>query len=109
MKRFISIVFIFLCVAAEVAGDNAFLDGEESTRFEERACKIELEETLIPFFRDRNLVRREPTSRPLVTKNYVCVTRIAKIESIAVKKQYQLHFHTQQNIPVYLVKRVFLI
>lgn len=107
MKRFISIFFIFLCVAAEVAGGNAFLYDEE-TRFEERAGKIELEETLVPFIKDRNSVRREST-RPLVTSSYTSVNRIAETKSIAVKTQYQLHTHTQQNIPVYLVKSVFLI
>lgn len=110
MKRLISLFFIFLCVVAEVTGGNALLCDEESTRFEERAGKIELEETLIPYIKDRNLVRREPTCRSLVTRSYTpSVLRIAETESVAVKIQYQLHSHAQRNIPVYLVKKVFLI
>jgi len=108
MKKVIAIFFIFLCVVAEVAEGNTFFENE-SARFEERADKIEVEETFTPFFRERNLIRQEPTSRPLIEKDHAYVKRIFAAESIAVKIQYHLHAYRQQNIPIYLVKRVFLI
>lgn len=109
MKRVISIFFIFLCIAAEVSEGNTFLVEEESSRIEERAGKVELEETFTPFFKERNLIRREPASRRLIAKDHSSVKRISEVESNAVKIQYQLHTYRQQYIPVYLVKKVFLI
>jgi hypothetical protein len=110
MKIFISIFFIFLCIVAEAAEHNTFLCNEESVRVEERAGEIQFEETLTPYFKVRNSLRREPAgSRPLISSDHSSVKGITEAKNEIVKIQYQLHAHTQQTSPVYLVKKVFLI
>ncbi|MBL7873354.1 MAG: hypothetical protein JNM78_17170 [Cyclobacteriaceae bacterium] len=109
MKRLISIFFITLCIAGEIAAANTLFFDEESARIEERTNEKELEGTFISFLKIRNSVRRELTSRPLISRSHTSVKRIAETESVAVNTQYQLHDQTQLTIPVYLVKKVFLI
>ncbi len=109
MKRFISVFFISLCIAGEIAAANTLFFDEESSRIEERTNEKESERTIIPFFKVRNSINHEPGRRLLVGRNHLSANRISETKSATVNIQYQLHSHTQQNIPVYLVKKVFLI
>lgn len=109
MKRFISIFFISLCIAGEIAAANTLFFDEESSRIEERTNERESERTIIPFYKVRNSISREPGRRLLISRSHLSANGISETKSATVKIQYQLHSHTQQNIPVYLVKKVFLI
>jgi hypothetical protein len=109
MKVFISIFFIFLCFAAEVAQSNISLYSGESTRSEERAGEIE-GETQPPVFKVRTSVRLDANSnRTLLSRGYSSRKSEIEIESETVKIQHRLHALTHQGQPVYLVKKVFLI
>jgi hypothetical protein len=108
MKKVVSICFIFLCVAGEIAISSTLLYNSE-TRSEERAGG-EMEENLLPVVKVKTTTRRNPiVVRPLITQRYVQVVNVAEAENEVSKIQSQLYSTAHRPMPVYLVKRVFLI
>jgi hypothetical protein len=111
MKKVVSIFFIFLCVTGEIAVNNLLLYNSETpeTRYEERAGG-EIEQNLLPVIKVKTATKREPTAaRPLITKRYVQAASIAETENEVSNIQSQLHSETHRLMPMYLVKKVFLI